>query len=500
MAKQDNEKNNDLPFWLKQSTNEAFNLNLAFTTGRDVKDIPMADSELFYADIYTNLAHAQMLFAQKIITKDEHNDLKVGLIESRKAFAAGTFKLNPKLEDVHMNIEQRLTKDLKIKAAEKLHTARSRNDQVATDMKIYLRQRLTDVTQSSINLTSLMIKLADREKDVIMPGFTHYQPAMYTSFGHLVGAWIEVELRNITRMINSLHLFNQCPLGAGAGYGTSWPIDPDLTAKLLGFTSSANNTLDAVSSRGEMEAQFSFDLAIASSHWSRIAQDLILYSHPYFSLINVSSEYVTGSSIMPQKINLDFAEIIRAKTALSHGNLQSILSIIKGLPSGYNRDLQQTKYIILDLFRELNDIPIILKNVLADLSVNRENCLARCKDSGMAAIEVTNFLSYKYNLGFRKSYLIVSQAIALNSDHSLNLKSLRQILKKQDLPISISDSEWEKAIDPKESLSRQKTLGSPNPKMLKLALENSNTKLDHLSKKLFSFKENYQSNLANLLK
>ena len=487
---------NPTQVWLIDPPSKDSKSNVSFCASRDVKAVTMADEHLIMPDIKLNLAHIIVLQKAKIISASEYTDLRQALLLMIKQYQTGDFKLNPQLEDVHMNIEHWITTGLGIKAGTKMHTARSRNDQAATCIRIMLRERMSEFFICIRKLAETMLLVAKQEKATVIPGFSHGQPAMVTTFGHQVASWLEVELRNMERILSTLKMFNKSPLGACAGFGTYWAIDRHLAARLLGFDAPIENTIDAVSSRGEMEGQVAWDLSLAATAWSKIAQDLIFLSHPYCKFISIPPAFTTGSSIMPHKNNPDFAEIIRAKAAFAQGAVGSILAVLKGLPTGYNRDVQNTKYLAIDLTAELIEVPEIIRLVLDKLKINRQNCRDRCLKDKMMAIDIVDWLVANSAIGFRQAYQLVREASLKKIDFA---KALKQRLVANDLGGIVKNLDLENLLDPDLAVSRRKSFGSPNPLLIDEQLAASAKRLGQISTEFDNFYTSYQSALADLI-
>ena len=353
---------------------------LDFASGSDVKGKKPYDERLIPYDIAVNQAHVKMLSKQQIISAQDARLLLKGLEEIKALYKQGKFTLSEGVEDVHTAIEAYLIKKYGVAVGGKVHTARSRNDQVATDMRLYLKDQtkvfIVELTQLIFALQQLKKKYAC----VKIPGFTHHRPAMVTTLGVVFGAWKEGVVRDKMRFKQWLTLYNKSPLGAGTGYGTSFPIDRKYTAKLLGFSGAEPNILDPITNRGETETAFVFTCALMMKHFSQIAQTLILWSMPQFGYISLPDGFCTGSSIMPHKKNPDVLEVIKAKAAILYGALQSLLAINSGNFIGYNRDTQWTKYLVMDAVDESFPGIKVLKELFGALSINEHVLVKACKE------------------------------------------------------------------------------------------------------------------------
>jgi len=460
---------------LEESPLEA---NVRFCAGRDVSSIPMADQLLVFYDIWTNLAHSKMLSKVGVLTQAEYQAIYQGLIDIDPA----NFPLDPAKEDVHINLEHHLVQTKGILAGKKIHSGRSRNDQVSTDMRLYLRAEVLGTLESLVLLTQSIINKAQEHTESVMPGFTHYQPGMPSTAGHWLSSWSQGLLRDLHALLGDLAQLNECPLGSAASFGTSWPIDRELTAELLAFDKVQANTLDSISSRGEHETRVTSNIAVLMNRLSQVSQDLILWTTPFYKFAKIADRYVTGSSIMPQKRNPDFAEIIRAKAAQVSGTLTSLLGIQKGAMSGYNRDSQQTKYLIMDLFREIQGAPVILSGVIDTLTFDLEQLRRAATQDFMNSADVADWLAQTFDLSFRDCYEILSLAVkysALESDR-LTLSGLTQAVGEAGFAdqIQLTQEQVDHLNDPVALLERKSHTGAPSPKSVSELLVNQQAELD----------------------
>lgn len=448
-------------------------INVEFCAGRDVKSLSMADKELLPYDIWTNLAHAAMLHKIGVLNAEEWKLLFAGLTELDRLSKSGQFELDPAKEDVHINVEHFLTHEKKIPAGSKIHSGRSRNDQVATDIKLFLRDQLIRMSGQVLELIRIILDKADMEAASVMPGFTHYQPAMITTAGHWLSSWTQALLRDVQRFLATLSDINRSPLGAAASFGTSWPIDRELTAELLGFEAVEENSLDCIAARGEAEAAVAADMSLLMNHLGTISQDLILLSTPFYDMVKIDDRYITGSSIMPQKRNPDFAEVIRSKAAYCHGSLMSLLGILKGSMSGYNRDSQQAKYIIMDLFRECLPAPKVLAGVCETMTFHHETMVHHCCTGFMNAADVSDWMAQSFSLPFRTCYEVVSLAVKYSEaegklTHSAMIRAVREL----ELDLSIRAEDIDFLNTPSALIDKKNHTGGPST-------ESVHTMIDH---------------------
>ncbi len=468
-------------------------LNIKFCAGRDVITIPMADEILLEYDVWTNMAHARMLASIGVLNAQEMSDIRSALSELMLDYQSGKFQLDPEKEDVHINVEHYLTYDKQVTAGKKIHTGRSRNDQVSTDMRLFLRAEVIDLVESVLNLIDTILQRAEQETGTIMPGFTHYQPAMLTTVGHWLTCWSQGLLRDVSSLMQDLKTLNLSPLGAAASFGTSWPIDREQTAELMGFEGVEQNSLDCISSRGENETRIAASVSILINHLSIAAQDIILLSTPYYGFIQVDDRYVTGSSIMPQKRNPDFAEIIRSKASMAHGNLVSLLGIQKGAMSGYNRDTQQTKYLIMDLLRESRDVPSVFSGVVASLRFNKKTMRSNCESGFINSTDIADWLAQKHGLSFRDCYDVLSLAVKYSEEQGkVTIDALQKSITEQGLQISFSKEDMEFIDSPEKTLMNKRHTGAPSVSSVEKMVRSQNTTLDVLKKEISGVRQKIQ--------
>jgi argininosuccinate lyase len=485
MAKQTTEK---AQVWGRRLHTPPDKMNLAFCSGRDVVSVPMADELLLIYDIWTNLAHVKMLSHCGILEDDECRVLCEALVALATKVQQGDFHLDPRKEDVHVNIEHHITQTLGIEAGKKIHTGRSRNDQCGTDIKLYLRDQLLEISENVRVLIEAILKKATPELESIMPGFTHYQPAMLTTAAHWLTSWSQALLRDLERLYQDLELLNRSPLGAAAAFGTSWAIDREYAAQLMGFDAPDENSLDCISARGEYEARAAATLSFLMNHLGTIAQDMILLNMPYYGMLVIPDQYVTGSSIMPQKKNPDFAELIRGKAACCHGALASLLGIQKGSMSGYNREYQLSKYVIMDVLRECRDAPVILSGVVNAMSFNRAQMLAKAQKGFMNSADVADLLARKFNLAFRDCYELLSLAVRNCEDAGqLTREGLEKAIEHLGLPVKLSKKDVRLFNSPRLLLQEKKHTGAPSVGSVKKMIASQTHALLKVGKKIRAF-------------
>ncbi len=440
-----------------------------FLSGRDVKGIPPADEFLIPYDIWGSRAHVIMLCRQGILSKNDSKKILNGLRELEELYEKGSFRLKPSREDVHSNVEGFLIERLGIEYGGKIHTGRSRNDQIVLDMRLYLREKVLGFLEGLNELIASLLKKAKVHKYTIMPGYTHHQHATGTTFGHLLLSFAEAFNRDIKRFINWYDLFNKNPLGAAAGYGTSFNLDRMLTSKLLGFDGPTENVTDHLTQRWEPEAELAYAVAIMMDHLSTVAQTLILLSTNEFGMIRLDDKHCSGSSIMPQKRNPCSLEVIKAKTSFSHGVLISLLSIGKSLFMGYNRDTQWTKYWIMDLIEETRPAISIMSEVIRLLEVNRERMFKQAEKGFSGATTLMEWIVRSYGIPLRKAKMLIEKAVKYSEregKEEVSYQSLRRALKELKINISINEREVKEFQRPEKILYELPSIGTSSDKRM----------------------------------
>ena len=387
------------------------------------------DKRLYKEDIAGSIAHVEMLFKQKIISFKIKNKIIYGLNKIEKEIKSKKFEFHKKYEDIHINIEKRLFQIIGEEAGY-IHTARSRNDQVITDFKIWIRSATKEININLDKLIKSIIKLAERNIYTIMPGFTHLKNAQAISFAHYLMAHVEMFSRDKKKFNNNLDNLYENPLGVAALTGTSFNIDRNYTSKKLGFKRPTNNSIDTVSDR-DFVLDFLYAVSVCSMHISRIAEDFIIWNSDAFNLINLSDKIVTGSSIMPQKKNPDLLEYLRGKSGSSYGSLFSMLTILKGLPLSYFKDLQDDKEIVFKSNDTLIDSIKILDEILKNLSPNKKRMLELANSGYITATDLADYLVKNHSMSFRKAYQKTAAIVnfAENKKKKLNELSLDEFKK-----------------------------------------------------------------------
>jgi argininosuccinate lyase len=393
------------------------------------------DQRLAMFDIQGSIAHAQMLGVQNIISLDDVKAIEQGLNEIAQEIEAGQFEWLLDLEDVHLNIEKRLTDKIG-DAGKRLHTGRSRNDQVATDVRLWLRS-ITDQIIIGLNKLQLsLLDLAETHYDTVMPGFTHLQVAQPVTFGHHLLAYVEMLKRDGERFHDARKRINRLPLGAAALAGTSYPIDREMVAKTLGFDGVCENSLDAVSDR-DFAIEFTFAASLVMMHLSRLSEELILWSSPRFAFIDIADRFCTGSSIMPQKKNPDVPELVRGKTGRVYGHLTALLTLMKGQPLAYNKDNQEDKEPLFDTADTLLITLEIYADMMRGITVNKDNMRQAASEGFATATDLADYL-VKKGMPFRDAHEVVALAVRHAVEQKVDLSDLSLATLQQFAP-SISD-------------------------------------------------------------
>jgi argininosuccinate lyase len=391
------------------------------------------DKRLYKEDIQGSIAHVEMLFKQKIISFKIKNKIIYGLKKIEKEISNKKFEFNKKYEDIHMNIEKRLFQIIGDEAGY-IHTARSRNDQVITDFKIWIRSATKEINLNLDKVIKNTLKLADKNINTIMPGFTHLKNAQAISFGHYLMAYVEMFNRDKNRFTNNLNSLDENPLGVAALTGTSFNIDRHYTSRKLGFTKPTNNSIDTVSDR-DFVLDFLYGISVCSMHISRIAEELIIWNSDGFNLINLSDKVVTGSSIMPQKKNPDLLEYLRGKSGVSYGNLFSMLTILKGLPLSYFKDLQDDKEIVFKSNDTLINCLKIFDEILKNCNPNKKKMFELANNGYITATDLADYLVKNHSMSFRKAYQKTAAVVNLAEKKKkkldeLSLEDLKKIEPK----------------------------------------------------------------------
>ena len=413
------------------------------------------DKRLYKEDIIGSIAHVEMLFKQKIITFKIKNKIVYGLNKIKKEIKNKKFEFNKKYEDIHINIEKRLFEIIGEDAGF-IHTARSRNDQVITDLKIWMKSSTKEINVLLDTIIKSVIKAAEKNIYTLMPGFTHLKNAQPVSFGHYLMAYVEMFKRDQKRFINNLDSLNENPLGVAALTGTSFNIDRNYTTKKLGFTKPTNNSIDTISDR-DFVLDFLYSISVCAMHISRIAEELIIWNSDAFKLINLSDKVVTGSSIMPQKKNPDLLEFLRGKSGIIYGNLFSMLTVLKSLPLSYYKDLQDDKEIVFKSNDTLQNCLKILDEILKNFTPNKKQMIELANTGYLTATDLADYLVKNHSMPFRKAYKVTANIVNFAEKKKKNLDQLTLAeLKKIEPKLS---NDVLKVFDLKNSVNSKKSYG-----------------------------------------
>ena len=424
------------------------------------------DRQLYRHDIAGSIAHVTALVKAGIVSAAEQKQIEAGLREIEKELDSGKFQWDASLEDVHMNIESALTKKIGETGA-KLHTARSRNDQIALDLRLYVKDQINRTSSQIKKLQTSLLDLAEKNVDVIMPGYTHLQRAQPILFAHYLLGQVEAFARDVERLNNCLERTDVLPLGSGALAGSTIVLDRALIARELGFARVSQNSLDAVSDR-DFVCEFLFCLAMIGMHLSRVSEDLIIWSTIEFDFVEFSEGFSTGSSLMPQKKNPDMAELTRGKIGRLYGNLISILTTLKALPSSYNRDLQEDKEALFDSVDTISAALELCSAMLPELKINRERMEEAASDPNLFATDLAEYLVGK-GMAFREAHEIVGKLVANAIDKGTKLNAIAPADLKKLSPlfgVDIAD-----VFDVRRSLAARRAIGAPSPENVKAQIK-----------------------------
>ena len=424
------------------------------------------DQRLAEFDLQGSLAHARMLHACQVLSTDDLTDIERGLGEIAGEIARGDFEWSVDREDVHLNIEHRLT-ELVGDAGKRLHTGRSRNDQVATDIRLYLRHAIDEILDQLQVFHANLLDLAEQHVDTLLPGFTHLQVAQPVSFAHHLMAYYEMTSRDAQRFTECRSRVNQLPLGAAALAGTTFPIDRDHVARELGFNGICRNSLDAVSDR-DFAIEFCSASALLMMHLSRLSEELILWMNPRFGFITLADRFCTGSSIMPQKKNPDVPELVRGKTGRVNGHLIALLTLMKGQPLAYNKDNQEDKEPLFDTADTILATVRIYADLLTGIEVNREAMREAAREGFATATDLADYLVRK-GLPFREAHEVVARAVRKAAEQNVDLSELPLDELRQFSPLIEADALDQLSLD--GALAARDHAGGTAPSQVRQAIE-----------------------------
>lgn len=414
------------------------------------------DHKMYKEDIKGSIAHAKMLAKQHIIEKDDESKIIFGLNSILKDIENGSLEFDPNAEDIHMFIEAELTKRIG-QSGKKLHTARSRNDQVALDIRMYLKKQVIEIKQNLKNLIYTLLEKAKENTETIMPGYTHMQRAQPITFAHHLMAYVEMFKRDIERLTETYGRIDTCPIGSCALAGTTYNLDREFEAKELGFSKITNNSLDGVSDR-DFIIELLADISIIMMHLSRISEEIILWSSWEFKFVELDDAFSTGSSIMPQKKNPDITELIRGKTGRVYGSLMGMLTVMKGTPLAYNKDMQEDKELVFDAIDTVNLSLSTIDPLIKTMTVLKENMKAAAEKGFINATDCSDYLVEK-GLPFRDAYKVVGNIVKYCIENNTTLEKLDLSVYKQFNPVFEQDVY--QAIDLINCVNKRNVIGGP---------------------------------------
>ena len=431
------------------------------------------DKKLYRQDIAGSKAHCDMLVAQGIISSDDGQAIQQGLDQVRAEIEAGDFTYDPKLEDIHMHVEARL-KEIVGEAAGRLHTARSRNDQVATDFKLWVRDAIDATDQALADLQAALVDRAEEYADVILPGFTHLQSAQPVTFGHHLLAYFEMFDRDRGRFRDARQRLNESPLGAAALAGTSFPTDRFMTAKALGFEGPTANSLDSVSDRG-FAIEFMSAASLCGVHLSRLAEEIVIWCSAQFAYVQLTDKFTTGSSIMPQKRNPDAAELSRAKVGRIIGDLNSLLIVMKGLPLAYSKDMQEDKEVTFDAVESLSLCLVAMAGMVRDLKADAEKMKASTTAGFITATDLADWLVRVLGMPFREAHHVTGSLVAMAEQKGCDLDGL-SLTEMQTVEPRINDDVFT-VLSVESSVNSRTSYGGTAPSQVRDQIQMARTRL-----------------------
>ena len=434
------------------------------------------DQRLLYEDIEGSLAHVKMLSKQGILTSDEEKSITEGLNGILKDVIDGKLGITKTYEDVHSFVEANLI-DRIGDAGKKLHTGRSRNDQVALDMRLYVRKEIKEVSDEVLNLLNTILKVMEENTETYMPGFTHLQKAQPTTLAHHMGAYFEMFKRDYLRLQDTYERMNYCPLGAGAFAGTTYPLDREYTASLLDFKGPTLNSMDSVSDR-DYCIEFLSDLSLIMMHLSRFSEEIIIFNTNEYRFVEIDDAYSTGSSIMPQKKNPDIAELVRGKTGRVYGALMSLLTTMKGLPLAYNKDMQEDKEVTFDAIDTVKDCVSLFTGMLDTIKFNNKNMEKSAVNGFTNATDAADYL-VNHGVPFRDAHGIIGRIVlyCIEKDKAIDDMSLDELKEFSE----VFGEDIYDAISLKTCVEKRLTVGAPGPSEMKKVIALNKEFLDNVN-------------------
>lgn len=430
------------------------------------------DSRMFKEDIQGSLAHVKMLKKIGVLTNDEWAQLDKGLNQIQNDILEGILEIDLKSEDIHSFIEEVLTKRLG-EVGKKLHTGRSRNDQVAVDLKLYSKNMAKEIQDALVNLIKTIIDTSKKHTKTLMPGYTHLQNAQVITFAHHLMAYGQMFYRDLQRLENAIDIMDYSPLGSGALATTTYPLDRFFTAELLGFKGPTENSMDSVADRDHV-AEINFIISLIMAHLSKLSEELIIWSSQEFRFVEISDAYSTGSSIMPQKKNPDMAELIRGKTGRVYGNLMAILTVIKGTPMTYNKDYQEDKEVFFDSIDTVIFSLKVMASMIETMTVNEERMSQSSKKGFLNATDLADYLVGK-NMAFRDAYKIVGEIVLECQKAEITLEEMT--LENYKKYSEVFEQDLYEFIDLDNCLNKRKVYGGPAKESVEVQIKNLEEKL-----------------------
>ena len=431
------------------------------------------DKRMYEEDIKGSIAHSRMLGKQGIISSEEQKEIENGLLQIKNEIENGTFEFKIEDEDIHMSIEKRLTEIIGAVAG-KLHTARSRNDQVALDVRMYVRKEAKKIKKLLVNFENVILNLSEKYEDIIIPGYTHLQRAQPILFSHHLMAYFQMFKRDITRIDDFLKRSDEMPLGAGALAGTTFDLDRHFVAQELGFSKPTENSLDSVSDR-DFIIELGMIISVISMHLSRFSEEIIIWCTSEFSFINLDDAFATGSSIMPQKKNPDIAELVRGKTGRIYGNLMAILTTMKALPLAYNKDMQEDKEGIFDSIDNIKLCIEIFYSMLNTVTANKEKIFDSMKYGFLNATDVADYLA-KHGVPFRQAHKIVGEIVSYCENKKIAIEDMTLSEFQNFSEIFREDIQNEITIE--NCVNKRNSFGGTSIQNVKMQIKNAKSFLE----------------------
>ncbi len=488
--------------WSGRFSKETDKLVEEYTAAEDIT----LDKKLIIYDIIGTEVHNIMLNRVGILETATLNKILSTLDELKNLWEAGKFALKIDYEDVHMNVEKFVIDKIGEETGGMMHLARSRNDQVLLDLRLYIRDEICEIFDLILELINVFMEKVEKNSETVMPAYTHFQPAQPITFAFWCMAHVDAFIRDLTRLNEIFKRINTNPLGAGAIAGVSWSIDRSITMDLLNFDGIQENALDVISSRGEFTSELLAIFSIIMTHLGKISTDLILWSSKEFNLIELDDAFTTGSSIMPQKKNPDAAELVRAKANKIIGYLSQNLGILQGLPSGYNRDFQETKGPLMYSIDIIKGSVKIVSGMIKTVKINKDRMLSLANSNFITATELIDLLMKKGNISFRTAHKIVGKLVGVLISKDLDLNNLKATMIEETIKnsinkeIEITDDDIQKAINPWKTVQRREHIGGPSKKEVLRMYKDRKNIIKEITEKNLDRKNNIKKSYESLEK